>query len=60
VKFGRHENDENVRTFSGRRISVEADPQMELNVDGEIVGLRTPAHFEVARRFKLLVPSKRS
>lgn len=54
VRSGEHEDLDTVRTSRGRRIEVDADPPIELNVDGELVGLTTPATFEVCGTFRLI------
>jgi len=41
---------------SGRTFTIEADPTMEFNVDGELVGLRTPATFELVSTCGFLAP----
>ena len=46
-------------TFSrANEITLDAEPQIELNVDGDLVGLRTPATFAVATRARVLVPRR--
>lgn len=35
---------------------LRGDPQIEFNVDGEFVGLTSPAIFEIADRVRFLVP----
>lgn len=54
VRSGEHGGLDEVRTSRGPRIEIEADPPIELNVDGELVGLRTPAVFEVHGTFSLI------
>ena len=56
VRAGDHSELEAVRTTRGGRIEIDADPPIELNVDGELVGLTTPATFEVCGRLRLAVP----
>lgn len=56
VKAATHPDTEGVTMLRGSRIVVEAEPDMEINVDGEIIGIHTPATFEVARSFRMLVP----
>jgi YegS/Rv2252/BmrU family lipid kinase len=53
VKSGSHEKLEGVATELASRITMEADPPMEINVDGELVGLTTPATFEIAGRLRV-------
>lgn len=54
VRSGDHEDLDEVRTTSGHRITIDSDPPIELNVDGELVGLTTPATFEVCGTFRLI------
>jgi len=53
VKRGTHERLEEVATVVAPRIRIEADPPLDVNCDGELIGLRTPATFEVAGRLRL-------
>lgn len=54
VRSGEHGELEGVRTSRGGRIEIDADPPIEFNVDGELVGLTTPATFEVCGTFRLI------
>jgi YegS/Rv2252/BmrU family lipid kinase len=54
VRAGEHEALDEVRTARGPRVELTADPPIELNVDGELVGLTTPATFEVCGTFRLI------
>ena len=56
VKTASHEGAEGITTMSAGRIEVQADPPMEMNVDGELLGYRTPLTFEAAGTFTLRVP----
>lgn len=56
LKLGDHRNLEGVTTTTGSSIRIEADPQIEVNVDGELIGLRTPATFQIVARAQMLVP----
>ena len=47
VKRGSHGTTERASTSRGSSIAIDADPPVEMNVDGELVGLRTPVTFEV-------------
>ncbi|MDP9068622.1 MAG: hypothetical protein M3N53_09825 [Actinomycetota bacterium] len=58
LKLGDHRELEGVVTDSGGKIRIDADPQIELNVDGELIGLKTPATFEVVDKACLLVPGR--
>jgi diacylglycerol kinase (ATP) len=53
VRSGSHEQLESVATERASSITMEADPPMEINVDGELVGLTTPATFEIAGRLRV-------
>jgi len=57
VKSGEHVDLPGVLTIRGPKIEIVSDPQMEFNVDGELVGLKTPATFEVVGRMKMRVPA---
>ncbi|MDQ4124652.1 MAG: YegS/Rv2252/BmrU family lipid kinase [Actinomycetota bacterium] len=54
VRSGGHEGLDEVATTSGPRITIDSTPPIELNVDGELVGLTTPATFEIAGHFTLI------
>jgi diacylglycerol kinase (ATP) len=54
VRAGDHEDLDEVRTARGGRMVIDADPPIELNVDGELVGLTTPATFEVWGTLRLI------
>jgi diacylglycerol kinase (ATP) len=56
VKGGSHEGLDGVTTARSARIELDADPPIELNVDGDLFGLRTPATFEIVGTFRLMVP----
>lgn len=56
LKLGDHRNSTGVTTTRGVSIRIEAEPPIEVNVDGEVIGLKTPASFEIARSTKILVP----
>jgi len=56
VKRGRHEELEGVATCSAGRIEISASPEVEFNVDGELVGLKSPATFEVLGKLRVRVP----
>jgi diacylglycerol kinase (ATP) len=44
---GSHEELDAVATTRARRITIESEPAIELNVDGELVDLTTPAVLEI-------------
>lgn len=54
VRSGDHAGLDEVRTTRGPRVEIDASPPMELNVDGELIGLTTPAVFEVHGTFALI------
>jgi diacylglycerol kinase (ATP) len=56
VKQSTHEELDNVTTTSSSKITIKAEPPLEFNVDGELVGLRSPATFEIVSSVKFLVP----
>jgi diacylglycerol kinase (ATP) len=57
LKLAAHEELSSVVTKTSRRIEIEADPQIEFNVDGELIGLRSPALFEIVGSVSFVVPS---
>jgi diacylglycerol kinase (ATP) len=57
VKLGSHSDIADVKFERAPRIVIKADPPIELNVDGELIGLETPATFEVVGRIRMLVPA---
>lgn len=50
---GTHEGIDEVATTRARRVTIESDPPIELNVDGELVGLKTPVTFEICGRLTI-------
>lgn len=58
IKNGEHVELDGVRAFQAREVILDADPSIELNLDGELVGLRTPASFRCIARTNFLVPSE--
>jgi diacylglycerol kinase (ATP) len=58
VKSGRHEGADGVMMTRAQKVSVTADPAIEFNVDGELLGLETPVTFEVIDRLRMLVPQR--
>lgn len=57
LKAGTHEGLDEVATTIGRTVTIESDPPIEINVDGELVGLMTPASFEVAGSLRFKAPN---
>ena len=58
VKGGGHLELSGVVSTRGERIEIEATPQLELNVDGELVGLQTPVVFELFTSTHFKVPAR--
>lgn len=56
VKVGDHVELPDVETIRSASIEVKASPETEFNVDGELVGLRTPMSFEVFGDLRIAVP----
>ena len=56
VRSGDHVKLDKVTSVRSSHIRVEAAPAMEFNVDGELVGLRTPVTFEVVGKLWMLRP----
>ena len=57
VTRGRHVDLEEVTTIRGPAIEVDSEPPIEFNVDGELVGLRSPVSFDNAGVIEVRVPS---
>ena len=53
---GTHEGIDEVSTTRDAKIVVEADPPIEFNVDGDLVGMKTPAEFELCGKLPVAVP----
>jgi diacylglycerol kinase (ATP) len=53
VRLGRHVRLAEVETTRGDHIEIASEPSMEFNLDGELVGLRTPVRFELAGSIKI-------
>ena len=58
VRSGEHVPLDNVYTKRERRVEVAAEPDLEFNVDGDLIGLKTPATFEVAGTLRIRVPRR--
>ena len=56
VKGGTHNDLDGVATTRAAKVVIESDPAIEINVDGELVGLTTPASFEIAGRARIMCP----
>jgi diacylglycerol kinase (ATP) len=56
VKLGSHAEIADVKFESASRIVIDAEPSIEFNVDGELIGLETPATFETIGEINVLAP----
>ncbi|MGI8408124.1 MAG: diacylglycerol/lipid kinase family protein [Actinomycetota bacterium] len=56
IRNGDHVELEGVRVFQVPEVKLEADPPIELNLDGELVGLSTPATFRIKGRAHFMIP----
>ena len=57
VRRGTHGELDDVQVTRGPKIEVDSDPPIEVNVDGELIGLTTPVTFDVAGRATIKVAS---
>jgi len=57
VRRGEHLELDGVAVASADRLRIETEPSIELNVDGDLVGLRTPVEFRPAGRATFMVPA---
>lgn len=57
VRNGEHESLDGVATTRAARVELDADPCFDVNVDGELVGLTTPATFEIAGSIRFRAPA---
>lgn len=57
VKLGSHEEIADVKFERASKIFIDADPRVEFNVDGELIGLETPVTFETVAKIKIVVPA---
>jgi YegS/Rv2252/BmrU family lipid kinase len=53
ARGGEHVDRPDVYTSRGAEIRVDSDPPLEFNVDGEVLGLKTPVVFSVAGKVKV-------
>ena len=58
IRSGDHASLDNVWTRRTSTVEVDADPVLEFNVDGDLVGLTTPAVFEIAGSVRLRLPDQ--
>lgn len=56
LKLGDHRKLAGVATARSTSIDIDSDPAVEINVDGELVGLETPATFQIFKKVRFLVP----
>jgi diacylglycerol kinase (ATP) len=57
VKLGSHAEIADVKFESASRIVIDAEPSIEFNVDGELIGLETPATFETIGKIRVVAPT---
>lgn len=57
IRSGEHVELPTVDMRTGQSFTVEAEPQLEFNVDGELVNLVTPVEFSIAARARMKVPT---
>jgi diacylglycerol kinase (ATP) len=55
VRSGAHVGLDGVATVRAASVRIESDPQVEFNVDGELVNLTTPAEFRAVGTFSVRV-----
>ena len=53
---GTHEGIDEVVTDAAARIEIDSEPPIEFNVDGDVVGLSTPATFDVVGKLAIAAP----
>lgn len=58
MKGGTHTELDGVKTTRGPKIEVDSDSPIEMNVDGELIGLTTPVTFDVAGRATIKVSGR--
>jgi len=56
VRKGDHDDLEAVEAFTAAEVIVEADPAIEMNLDGELVDLCTPVSFRLRGQTHFMVP----
>jgi diacylglycerol kinase (ATP) len=56
VRGGSHVDLDGVVTDRAAEITIEAEPEIEFNVDGELLGLTSPATFRVVGKLRVRVP----
>ena len=55
VRSGDHLEIDEVRRDRAARVEIASDPPIEINVDGELLGLKTPATFSILTTARFLV-----
>jgi diacylglycerol kinase (ATP) len=53
ARSGEHVKQENVHVSRSPKIRIDSDPALEFNVDGEVLGLETPATFSVGGKVRV-------
>lgn len=56
LKLGDHTDLPGAITERGTNLAIGSEPGIEINVDGELIGLRTPASFEIFTKVRVLLP----
>jgi diacylglycerol kinase family enzyme len=56
VRKGDHDDLEAVEAFTAAEVILEADPAIEMNLDGELVDLYTPVSFRLRGQTHFMVP----
>jgi diacylglycerol kinase (ATP) len=56
VRSGTHDDLPEVVAVRAAEIRIDADPEMEMNVDGELIGVRTPVTFTIDGTTTIRVP----
>jgi diacylglycerol kinase (ATP) len=58
VRRGTHGDAPDVVTLRAPEIRIDAEPQMEMNLDGELAGVRTPVVFRLDGTLTMRVPAR--
>ena len=59
VRAGTHDELPEVLALRAAEITIDAEPEMEMNVDGELIGVRTPVTFRIEGQTTIRVPAER-
>ena len=57
VRRGTHDELADVVTVRAPEIRIDAEPEMEMNLDGELMGMRTPVTFRIDGTVTMRVPA---